>query len=109
MTEIEKLGLTFNKRAHQVQKATKGLTPEIGTITGSLGLHVNSVSNTIPKGAYLIARDLTLGKKGDKFETSSGGYTVPIPEKMASVKSGDRVLVIWCGNEPVVVSVLEES
>lgn len=82
--EIEKLGQTINKRIHAVFDSREGLPPEIGSITDNLGLQVQSVRNTITKEDYLV-------------------------EAQTSLKSGDRVLTVWCGMEPVIVAVLREG
>lgn len=83
-TEIEKLGITLHKRMQRVAGGNKELGPEIGTIQSGGGLRVNAVSNTIPKGDYMVNEELSL-------------------------KAGDRVLVIWCMFEPVVVAVIKDS
>lgn len=139
-SNMEKLGETLNKRMQKVAGSRVGIVAELGTITSNLGLKVGSLSNTIPKGDYLIARHLAYGKKnGTLTKTKSGQGThghgpsgehsqytgsgthshpasegahvhdVLIPETMRSLKSGDRVLVIWCDNEPVVTDILIES
>ena len=109
-SEIEKLGVTLNNRMQGVRNAGKGMGPEIGTITSGLGLKVGSVSNTIPKGDYLVSRDLTMSSPlATTSKAEDHTHTVPLPSKLGALKSGDRVLVIWCGYEPVVVAVLENS
>lgn len=109
-SEIEKLGDTLNSRMQHVQNATKGMGPEIGTITSGLGLKVGSVNNTIPRGAYLVSRNLTMSNPtASTNEVNNHKHTVSLPAKLGAFKAGDRVLVIWCGYEPVVVAVLENS
>lgn len=85
MTEIEKFGALINNRIHKVYKARTSVTAEIGIINSGKGLKVGSLSNTIPKGDYLM---------NDGIE---------------ELADGDIVLVIWCENEPVVAAVLKES
>lgn len=84
MNEIEKLGQTINNRIFKVLNANAELPPEIGSITDNLGLSVKSVKNTIGREDYLV-------------------------EAQANLKSGDRVLAVWCGMEPVIVAVLREG
>lgn len=84
MSEIEKLGNTLNARMLRAIGGSKDLPPEIGTIQGNGGLKINAVSNTISRGDYMVNEELSL-------------------------KYGDRVLVIWCGYEPVVVAVIKDS
>ena len=114
-SNIEKLGETLNKRIQNVFNAREGVIAELGTINGSLGLKVDSLSNAIPKGQYLISTRLTMGSTGADFTTTTtDGYhahnhRVNLPAELRSLKSGDRVLVIWCGNEPVVTDILTDS
>lgn len=83
-SEIEKLGKTLDARISKKIGGNKDLLPEIGAIQSNGGLKVNTVGNTIPRGDYMVSKELNLN-------------------------SGDRVLVIWCGHEPVVVSVIKNS
>lgn len=107
---FEKLGDTLNNRMCRVNRSNQALSPEIGTITGGLGLKVGSVSNTIPKGDYLVSRDLTMSNPMTTTSTvEDHAHNVTLPSKLGPLKSGDRVLVVWCGYEPVVVAVLENS
>lgn len=137
---FEKLGDTLNKRMQKVVGAREGIIAELGTITSNMSLQVASLSNTIPKGDYLISRHLAYGAKNATLtktksgqgthghgpsgehsqEIGSGSHSHPssegahvhdvlIPESMRSLKPGDRVLVIWCGNEPVVTDILVSS
>lgn len=112
-SNMEKLAETLNARMQKVVKAREDVTAELGTITSNLGLKVSSVGNTIPKGDYLIARHLTYGEKDAKLTVTKNEnahtHDVLIPESMRSPKAGDRVLVIWCGYEPVVADILVES
>ena len=112
MTEKEKLALELQRRMQVVNAANTAMFPEIGTITGSVGLKLSSVNNTIPKGEYLVSRILTFDSSQPFTTTEITGehdHKVPLPKKLSPLKSGARVLVIWCGYEPVVVSVLENS
>ena len=72
---------------------------------------------------FLAAGQLTLGAKDDKLTVTArdgehnehvsgeGIHTheVLIPEKMRSMKPGDRVLVAWVHSEAVVVDIIERS
>lgn len=46
---------------------------------------------------------------GGAHTHSGGEHTHRLPENFAALKAGDRVLVAWCGNEPVVVAVVTAS
>lgn len=100
-SNIEKLGQTLQGRMHTVKKAGSSILIELGTISSGLQLHPDISPGPIPKGEYSICRsvsDLVL-KKG-KVVTGSV-YMEDIHYQ--KLKDGDRVLMAWCGNEPVVI------
>lgn len=98
---------------------------DFGEIQANGSLLTNTFPIPIPKGDYSVCRQLTLGKTDEKLTKtkkdgehphpgvgeggSSHEHTVLIPEKMRSLKAGDRVLVAWVQNEAVVVDLIEKS
>lgn len=74
---IERLGNTLVKRMKKTADAAVGIASEFGTINDNMSLTPDSLQLAIPQGEYLI----TAGQK---------------------IQPGDRVLIIWCGNEPVI-------
>lgn len=56
------------------------------------------------------------GHSGGSHDHNGGGHTHiggshdhRLPEEFRGLKAGDRVLVVWCGNEPVVTNILVSS
>lgn len=116
----------------QMTRSAKGnlpMGPELGVIGPRLSLIPDSLRKPIPKGSYLV--DITLthpdynvqvtthvhsggthgghtGGSGSHQHTD-GPHTHRIPEVFRNLQEGDRVLLIWCGNEPVVVAIVTES
>lgn len=84
MSELNNLAKTLNERMMRVAEAGKDMAPEIGTIGDKLSLQLQSVKNALQREDYLV-------------------------EAQTALKPGDRVLVVWCANEPVVTSVLREG
>lgn len=103
------------------------LMVDFGVINGDLSLKTNSYPVNIPVGAYQVCRQLTLGKVNTVLtKTKKDGkhihnapavssaleldseheHEVLIPEKMRSIKAGDNVLVVWVGNDAVVVDII---
>jgi hypothetical protein len=92
---------------------------ELGTIGSNLSLTLDSIPVPIPKGDYMI----NLMLAGDSYRTSSeshshsgydhshsgGAHSHALPDTFRALKAGDRVLVAWCGNEPVVIAVVVSS
>lgn len=103
------------------------LVIDFGEIQGNGSLLTNTFPVPIPKGEYSVCRQLTLGATGEKLtETGKadtgkgkhGGHVsgdgshehnISIPEKMRSLKAGDRVLVAWVQNEAVVIDIITSS
>ena len=84
MTNVEKLGKLLNTRMKTVSRAAAGIGFELGVMKGS-SLSTDSFQDVIPKGDYMVNEDIK------------------------DLKSGNRVLVVWCGNEPVVVCKIKSS
>ena len=138
MKEIEKFGQMMHNRARQVAGAAKDAPPELGVINGDLSLSVSSLSNSIPKGEYMVSLHLQTANTGGQLTTTasdglhshgpSGGHSqyqgdgvhshtnegphthvVLVSGTIRGVQPGDRVLVIWVGTEPVVVDIVVNS
>ncbi len=65
---------------------------DFGKITKSYELVTTEYPVPIPRDGYQVCRHLTLGDTG-------------ISAKMRKLKPGDRVLVAWVRNEPVVIDI----
>lgn len=79
--EVDKLANTLNSRMGRVSERYSTITAEIGRVTANLALQVPSLTNAIDAGDYSIAQGLEL-------------------------TSGDSVLLIWAGNEPVITAII---
>lgn len=103
---IQRLGETLAKRMKRTASASSPTTMELGTINSNLSLTTDGLQAQIPKGAYMIA----LGQAGTSYETGEAdGHTHTMPENIRALQAGDRVLVAWCGNEPVVIATVVSS
>jgi hypothetical protein len=96
---IGKLCKTIQQRAKDVNKSPLNL--ELGMIRPGFALRTDSFAADIPVNDYLVSRSLTIGKTGAIL---SG--TTTIPEKMRSLKVGDRVLVAWVGSDAIIVDIV---
>lgn len=112
---FSELASVFDSRMREHSK--QPYIVELGGITANKELKTDSFPEPIPKNSYYIARSLTLGKKDETFTKTGtvgdhGEASVKIPEKMRTVKPGDRVLVVWAGPnhaDPVVVDIVLEA
>lgn len=87
MNNIDRLGDLI---AGQIKKTIAGnasIITELGQIKANNALQVSSLKNYIPKGQYMVTR--TARENG--------------------LSAGDRVIVIWVGNEPIVIDVVSSS
>lgn len=111
-----------NILASQMKKTSAAAIPttiELGTIGSNLSLTVDSIRDPIKKGDYLINLMLaadsyrtssdTHSHSGADHSHSGGAHSHALPDAFRSLKGGDRVLVAWCGNEPVVIAVVVSS
>lgn len=84
MNNIQRLGNTLSGRMKKTAGAAVTVSTELGLINDNMSMTPDSLQADIPQGDYMITQDL-------------------------EVAAGDRVLVAWCGDEPVVVAVVVSS
>lgn len=84
MNNIQRLGNTLSGRMKKTANAAVPVSIELGVINSNLSLTPDSIDADIAQGEYLICSGLDL-------------------------EDGDRVLIAWAGNEPVVIAVVTES
>lgn len=87
------------------ERSVSDIVLDFGEITGSYELLTTSYQVPIPRDGYQVCRQLTLGNTGDVLCRVSEGRSAYIPEKMRKLKPGDKVLVAWVRNEPVVIDI----
>lgn len=103
---VQRFGSSIASRMKKTAGAAIPVTVEFGTINKNLSLSVDSLKTAIPKGEYMV--DIAYsGKSYNTSENSSHAHS--LPSVFRALKAGDRVLVLWCGFEPVVVSVITKS
>ena len=107
----QRLGDILTSHMKKTSAAAIPTTIELGTIGSNLSLTVDSIPVPIPKGDYMINLMLTGSsyRTGSAADADGGAHSHALPDAFRSLKAGDRVLVAWCGNEPVVLTVLVSS
>ncbi len=128
-TNMQRLGETLSSRMKKTSSAAVRTTVELGTINSNLSLTTDSLPTPIPKGDYMVNIMLAGGSyrtsseshshsggshshSGSDHSHSGGSHSHSGGEhshELPSLKAGDRVLVAWCGNEPVVIAVVVGS
>lgn len=103
----------INKLARVLQRhirdsATIADQLELGRILDDMSLQTDHFPVPIPKGQYLVARQLTHDPNSPLTTTTDGAHSVVLPAKMYPLKPGDRVLVAWVnqGTDPVVIDIV---
>ena len=111
----QRLGDILTSQMKKTSAAAIPTTIELGTIGSNLSLKVDSLPVPIPKGEYMINLMLagssyrtsseTHSHSGADHSHSGGAHSHTLP----GLQSGNRVMVAWCGKEPVVLAVLVSS
>lgn len=81
---IQRLGETLVKRMAKTANAATTVQTELGTINENMSLTPDSLNQPIPEGDYLVPAGVQL-------------------------HPDDRVLISWCGNDPVVTGPVSEQ
>lgn len=111
----QRLGAILAAHMKKTSAAAIPTALELGTIGGNLSLTTDSFPVPIPKGDYMTNLTLAGGtyKTGSDTHAHEGGaqytHSHELPGCFRAMKAGDRVLVAWCGNEPVVVAIVVSS
>lgn len=106
---MQRLGATLANRMKQTSSAAIKTTIELGTVNKNLSITPDGLRSSIPKGDYMVNLMLT----GEKHTSSSYGgeysHRHELPAEYRSLSPGDRILMSWCGNEPVVIAIVGTS
>lgn len=127
-SNIQRLGDTLAGRMKKTASGAIPTTVELGIINANLSLTTDSLKTPIPKGDYMVDIRLKCStyRTSKETHTHSGGshsqyagsgyhshddgsHDHQLPVEFRPLKAGDRVLVVWCGNEPVVTNILVSS
>ena len=103
---MQRFGNVLADRMKKSSRAAVGISAELGTINSNLSLSVDSLKTPIPKGDYMVNLLLT----SNSYRTgSTESHTHSLPSTFRNLKAGDRVLIVWCGTEPVVAAIVVRS
>jgi len=79
---------------------------EVTTHGHDQGTHTHSGGTHDHEGIYTSGSHT---HSGGAHTHVGGAHDHRLPDVFGAVKAGDRVLVAWCGNEPVVIAVVVTS
>ena len=125
---MQKLGATLSNRMKRTSREAVPTTIELGVVNANLSITTESLQAAIPKGDYMVNLALTggrststeshihqggthVGHDGGTGEHAhvDGSHSHQLPGAFRGLQAGDRVLVAWCGNEPVVIAIVTSS
>lgn len=104
-SNTQRLGEILLNRMRQTANATVRPVNELGTVQRNLSIKVDSLKDPIPQGDYMVNLMLT----GSRDTSYSGGHSHTLPNGFHTLRTGDRVLIAWCGHEPVVIAIVVSS
>ena len=101
-------GLLQGRMQQNVKKGNSIPPLELGTIDGNMNLAVDGLPGVLK--TYMVCRQLTVGRETDVLTTTEEAvehkHEILVPEKLRSLRAGDRVLVAWASNIPVVIDIV---
>ena len=124
---MQRLGNTLSNRMKRTADGAVPTTIELGVVNQNLSITTDSLQADIPKGEYMVNLMLTGGTNtsteshthnggshsqysGDGSHSHSGGeHSHKLPATFRGLQPGDRILVAWCGAEPVVIAIVTSS
>ena len=118
--QMQRLGDVIANRMTSTARANSSPALELGTINSDLSLKVDSLKGNIRPSDYMVDLRLTHTDYKTDIENDGNGHTHTggdhthsggqhkhrIPDVFRKLKAGDRVLVAWVGNEPIIVAIV---
>lgn len=101
---MQRLGATLSNRMKRTASGAVPTTIELGIVNANLSITTDSLREPIPKGDYMVNFMLTGGTY-----IGGGDHSHSLPDGFRGLKAGDRILVAWCGNDPVVIAIVVSS
>lgn len=124
---MQRFSAALSNRMKNTANAAIPTGVELGIVNANLSITTDSLQAAIPKGDYMVNLMLT-GSRSTSTEshTHSGGshaqysgsgshthsdgeHSHEMPGAFRGLQAGDRILVAWCGNEPVVIAIVVSS
>lgn len=125
---IERFGSLMSNRMKETANEAIPTTAEFAHVNQDMSITPASLGIPIPKGEYMVNLMLTGVKvtnevehthgggghgehlSGDGVHMHSGGkHSHALPSSLRGIEPGDTVVIVWCGNEPVVLAIAVKS
>ena len=105
----QRLSNTLSKRMKKTANGAVPTTIELGIVNGNLSITTDSLHAEIPRGDYMVNLMLTGARRTDEASCGDGIHSHALPEGFREIQPGDRIIVAWCGTEPVVIAIVTSS
>lgn len=106
---MQRLASVMAARMNQTSRAAVSTTIELGTVNKNLSITPDSLRVAIPKGDYMVNLMLTGEKYTGYGYSGEQSHRHELPAEYRGLRPGDRILMAWCGKEPVVIAVVTSS
>ena len=106
---MQRLGSTLSNRMKRTANGAVHTTIELGVVNSNLSITTDSLKAAIPRGDYMVNLMLTGGRSTSSESCSGETHSHQLPGAFRGLQAGDRVLVAWCGTEPVVIAIVTSS
>lgn len=104
---IEALGNLMVQQTQRIVGSNEKLIVCLGTVNGDLSLTIDGIGGDVPKGQYMVSLHLTRPEK--VVSEVADGHSHEVSTGLRPLKSGDRVLIVFVGTEPIVTAILLSS
>ena len=108
---IDRLGNAITDKMKKISNAAVPTFLELGKVNSDMSISTDSMPVRIPIGDYMVNITLNSPTYNTSTQTLSYGHTHDhrLPNNFRSLQSGDRILVAWCGYQPVVLAIISSS
>ena len=106
---MQRLASIMANRMNQTSQAAVRTSVELGTVNENLSITPDSLRVAIPKGDYMVDIKLTGEKHTGYGHSGEYSHRHQLPAEYRSLRPGDRILISWCGYEPVVIAIVGTS
>lgn len=114
--QAQRLGAVLAGRMQRTVKAHSRAALELGTIGSDLSLTIDGMAGRVSPTNYMVdlrlthdtykTDETTHSHDGGDHSHSDGEHRHRLPSVFRKLEPGDRVLVAWVGNEPVIVAIV---
>ena len=101
---LSKMAAALVEKMRQISDRPNVL--DFGSILDDFSLQTNSLPVPIPKGDYFVCRMTALPDRTDWAVTATADnhfHQMALPDSLAPLRPGDRVLVAWVEDDAVVI------